>query len=77
MDLKEQSPSLPLAPPRQFRLYCYRAISTRLEPRKGHIQQGFLKLRALFAINGSCRPGVIPVLRIPTGTQIDHLCTHE
>lgn len=43
----------------------------------GYVQQGLLKLCTPFAIDGGRGPGVIPVLRIPVRTQVDHLCARE
>jgi len=35
-------------------------------------QQRFLKLRASFTVNGGRSPRVLPVLRVPVGSQVDH-----
>lgn len=38
-----------------------------------HEQKGFLKLCTSFAVDGSCGPGVVPMLYTPVASQIYHL----
>ena len=49
--------------------------TSRAKERDG--QQRFLELRASFPVNGSRSPRVVPVLRVPVRSQVDHLCERE